>query len=239
MPPRKRSAVSSAQAPSSKKKRDDRARERAAVRDEAQRKQGLRDQARRDQALLDETRRKESAAAELSRQKALRANMQVSRLTTPVQKLTRRFSTKLNAVNSPLLRLPAELRNIVYEYVFNGNSFVFDEYLFTDRRPNGEALLCSGAVRNHTLGLLLVSRQLYAESALYPYKLGFFDFRFDEGHFDEEGWHEEVVHGFLQARSREQISAIARMEVGTYYKYGTASDETQTGVEWAIEYRLW
>jgi len=77
MSSRKRSAKPPAEAPSSKKQRDNRARQRAAVRDQAQRKQGLRDQARRDQALLDETRRKESAAAEVTRQKALRENMQV------------------------------------------------------------------------------------------------------------------------------------------------------------------
>jgi len=63
MPPRKRIAKSSAEAPSSKKQRDDRAQQRAAVREQAQREQGLRDQARRDQELLDGTVRNKAIAA--------------------------------------------------------------------------------------------------------------------------------------------------------------------------------
>ncbi|KAI4644833.1 uncharacterized protein J4E79_010968 [Alternaria viburni] len=193
MPPRKRSAKSSAEAHSSKKQRDDRAQQRGAVREQAQREQGLRDQARLDQALLDETRRKESAAAEVTRQKALRENMQVSSSTTDLQKLMRRFSNSLNAVNSPLLRLPAELRNMIYDCVFSGDSFLFDQYWFPGRRPNGVALLCSGAYQSHTLGLLLASRQLHDETALHPYKLGVFDFWFDEDHYDEYDWPEKFL----------------------------------------------
>ena len=77
--------MSSVEVPSFNKQRDDRARQRAAVRDQAQHEQSLRDQARRDQALLDETCRKESAAAEVSRQKALREKMHVLSLIMVVQ----------------------------------------------------------------------------------------------------------------------------------------------------------
>jgi len=74
-----------AEAPSSKKQRDDRASQRAAVRDHAQHKQGLRNQARRDQAMLEKTRRKKPAAAKGSHQKALRRDMQVLIFTHHVQ----------------------------------------------------------------------------------------------------------------------------------------------------------
>jgi len=237
MPPRKRPAMPSAEAPSSKKQRNDRAQQRGAVREQAQHKQSLRDQARRDQALLDETRRKESAAAELFRQKALHQTMQVRSFTMHVRKLIRRFSSKLNAANSPLLRLPAELRNMVYEYVFEGNRYVFGGYLFTGKRPEDGNTLIWRKLETNALGLLLASRQLHAETALLPYKLGVFHFEFEEPDFDEDEWYEEVLQDFFRARSRKQIAAIATMQVSTEQMYGTMWEKTQTGVEWAQEFQ--
>jgi len=233
----------SAEAPSSKKQRDDRAQQRGAVREQAQHKQSLRDQARRDQALLDETRRKESAAAELSRQKALRANMQVSSLTTHVQKLMRRFSTSLNAVNSPLLRLPAELRNIIYDYVF------VDAYLI-EQRDRGPIyvdipLLCVRVPVSNVLGLLLASRQLHCETALLLYKLSTFQFDLDvphdtseddastySGYGDEGDVDYDVVKEFLCDRSAEQLKAITKMELCTFDVDVVISFEIGTGEEW-------
>jgi len=103
----------------------------------------------------------------------------------------------------------------------------------------GERLLCSGSFLRKDLALLLTSRQLHAEAALHPYKLGFFDFRFDEPAFYEDEWHEGVVQRFLQARSRKQIGALARMEVSTHNMYGTSSDKTQNGVDWVMEMCVW
>jgi len=239
MPSRKRSAMSSTEAPSPKKQRDNRALQRSAARNQAYRKQALQVQALRDQALLDGTLRKKSDVARVSHQEGFRQNMQVSSSTIHIQQLIRRFSTELNAVNSPILCLPAELRNIIYDYVFESDHYLFDQYFFTGMRPDGERLLCSGSFLRKDLALLLTSRQLHAEAALHPYKLGFFDFRFEEPAFYEDQWHEGVLQRFLQDRSRKQIGAIARMEVSTHNMYGTSSDKTQNGVDWAIEMSVW
>ena len=240
MPSRKRSAISSAEAPSSEKKRDDRARQRAAVRDQAQRWQGLGGQARRDQALLVETRRKEFAAAEVSRQKGLHRPMQVLSFTRHIRKLIRRFSSKLNATNSPLLRLPAELRNIVYGYVFEGNRYELGGYLFTGKRPKEGNTLIWRQSQTNALDLLLASRQLHAETALLPYKLGVFQFEFEEPDFGEDDWYEEILKDFFRARSRKQIAAIATMHVSTQHiEEGTMWEKTQTGVEWAQGLLAW
>ncbi|KAI4647686.1 hypothetical protein J4E93_004096 [Alternaria ventricosa] len=237
MPSRKRSAKPPAEVPSSNKQRDDRARQRAALRDQAYKQQGLRDDARRDQALVDKTRRKKSAAPKVTHQKGLHRTMQVPRFTMHVRKLIPRFGSKLNATNSPLLRLPAELRNIVYGYVFEGNRYALGGYLFTGKRPEEGNTLIWRTSRSNDIGLLLACRQLHAETALLPYKLGVFHFEFEEPDFDEDEWYEEVLQDFFRARSRKQIAAIATMQVSTEQMYGTMWEKTQTGVEWAQEFR--
>jgi len=237
MPPRKRSAKPPAEVPSSNKQRDDRARQRAALRDQAYKQQGLRGDAPRDQALVDQTRRKKSAAPKVTHQKSLHRTMQVPSFTMHVRKLIPRFSSKLNATNSPLLRLPAELRNIVYGYVFEGNRYALGGYLFTGKRPEEGNTLIWRTSRSNDIGLLLASRQLHAETALLPYKLGVFHFEFEEPDFDEDEWYEEVLQDFFRARSRKQIAAIATMQVSTEQMYGTMWEKTQTGVEWAQEFQ--
>ncbi|KAI4946685.1 hypothetical protein J4E91_006856 [Alternaria rosae] len=239
MPSRKRSAKPPAEAPSSKKQRDDRARQRAAVRDHAFKQQNLRDQSHRDQALVDKTRLKKPAAAKVSHQKGLHRTMQVSSFTGHVRQLIRRFSSKLYAANSPLLRLPAELRNIVYGYVFEGDHYELGGYLFTGKRPDEGNTLIWRTLQNNALGLLLASCQLQAETTLLPYKLGVFQFEFEEPDHDEDDWYEEVLQDFFRARSRKQIAAIATMQVSTQQIYGTMWDKTQAGIDWAMELCVW
>jgi len=104
-------------------------------------------------------------------------------------------------------------------------------------RPDEERLLCSGSFLRKDLALLLTSRQLHAETALHPYKLGFFDFQFDYDYLDEDDWREAVIRGFLQARSQQQIDGIAKMEVSTHRMNFTTTIETYTGVEWVRRLR--
>jgi len=151
----------------------------------------------------------------------------------------RRFSTRLNAANSPLLRLPAELRNLVYGYVFKGNRYELGGYLFTGKRPEEGNTLIWRKLETNALGLLLASRQLHAETALLPYKLGVFQFEFEEPDFDEDDWYEEVLQDFFRARSRKQIAAIATMQVSTQQMYGIMWENTQSGFDWAMEMCVW
>jgi len=84
MPLRKRSVICSAEAPSPKKLRENRARQRSAARNQAYRKQALQVQALRDQTLLDETLRKKSNVAGVSYEEGFRQNMQVSSSATHI-----------------------------------------------------------------------------------------------------------------------------------------------------------
>jgi hypothetical protein len=70
----------------------------------------------------------------------------------------------LNQTDSPLLRLPAELRNSIYEYGFND--------LTINIRPRSKIVLTrDGHVLHNpeSLALTAVSRQLYAETKLLPF----------------------------------------------------------------------
>ncbi|KAI4651704.1 uncharacterized protein J4E79_009185 [Alternaria viburni] len=82
--------------------------------------------------------------------------------------------TKTNRQRSPLLRLPAELRNKIYGYVLGGMK------LRIAQRTRKLDFLAVASVDSpyaeiplHTLtGLTLVSRQLYAETRILPFELG-------------------------------------------------------------------
>ncbi|RYN17509.1 hypothetical protein AA0113_g6727 [Alternaria arborescens] len=96
------------------------------------------------------------------------------------------------APHFPFLRFPAELRNVVYDYVFGST-----HYKFYNSR-------CRMAT--HNINLLLVSRQLHTECALLPYKLSTFSFGFTA-----------PIRRFLEARTKQQLRAIEDMRVfGTF-----------------------
>ena len=107
-------------------------------------------------------------------------------------------STTLNATKSPLLRLPAELRNIIFACVYIGTQCSLDD----------EGFLSLWNIRN-PCGLFLVCRQTYAEASLLPYKLGMFNFC--------TGWQCKLdglwlLQGFLEKRTPRQIDAMASLK---------------------------
>ncbi|OAG21841.1 hypothetical protein CC77DRAFT_1060618 [Alternaria alternata] len=71
-------------------------------------------------------------------------------------------------IPSPLLRLPAELRIAIYDYVF-GDIFY---HLNVHRGP----VKTYSSFNACNLGLIAASRQLHSETRLLPYKLGIFTF---------------------------------------------------------------
>ncbi|KAI4946688.1 hypothetical protein J4E91_006859 [Alternaria rosae] len=119
-------------------------------------------------------------------------------------------TTEVNAVNSPLLRLPAELRTMIYTYVFS-----FQEYRI-DAGITGP-IICAGSLKRNNMGLLLVSRQLHAETALLPYQLGTICFHF-EGSYPDGLWLPHIGK-FLEKRSLQQIKAIVSLQA-YLYAYG-------------------
>jgi hypothetical protein len=75
--------------------------------------------------------------------------------------------TAANQRNSPLLRLPAELRNQVYHYALGGRKFEVYRTACKQIRVFQENL--------PAFALLLVCSQIYAETRLLPYSLNAFE----------------------------------------------------------------
>jgi hypothetical protein len=118
-------------------------------------------------------------------------------------------SANSNAINSPLLRLPGEIRNIIYAHVFDGTQYNFAEYSFGSE-DNGGKLTSDESFKENNMGLLLVSRQIHEETALLPYKMGEFLIK-TEAPDAAEGW--ECVRTFLEDRSQVQIMSMSRIEI--------------------------
>lgn len=118
-------------------------------------------------------------------------------------------STTLNAVDSPLLRLPAELRNIIFAHVYAGTVYTFDETTKTTARTQPDFM---GWVRlldpKRRVGLSLVCRQTHNETILLPYELGTFCFLplLQEG---LDGL--RMLERFLERRSTAQIDAMCNV----------------------------
>ena len=115
-------------------------------------------------------------------------------------------STTLNAVNSPLLRLPAELRNMIFAYVYTETVY------YIDHKP-GTTTFYLHSISNHEFdkrqweadNVPLVCRQLHAEMALLPYERGGFDFLLASLWGFEGLW---ALERFLGQLSSKQIDAI-------------------------------
>jgi hypothetical protein len=90
------------------------------------------------------------------------------------------FSSRKNQIHSPLLHLPAELRNLIFAYALGTSSIKrCDEYQYNCRvckKTKGP-----GGTENYykvvfwhfecCLGILPTCRQVYAESKVLPFKL--------------------------------------------------------------------
>ncbi|KAI4644834.1 uncharacterized protein J4E79_010969 [Alternaria viburni] len=132
----------------------------------------------REQALQDEARR---------------AKMQDSYLSSSL--------TEMNALNSPLLRLPAELRNAIFAYVFSDNV-----YLFNGANVYWKRTSSTTSFNENNLGVLRTSRQLHAETALLPYQLAFFHFKFRVSKVE---W-ANCVERFMKNRTMEQELVMSK-----------------------------
>ncbi|KAF1997448.1 hypothetical protein P154DRAFT_537130 [Amniculicola lignicola CBS 123094] len=86
------------------------------------------------------------------------------------------FSPESNLNISPLLRLPGELRNKIFECALGGRTFE------SDKNINIQGItLCDSndselAIRENLLSLPLVSRQVYAEAACIPFAFSLFHY---------------------------------------------------------------
>ena len=112
--------------------------------------------------------------------------------------LTSFSRTYLNATTSPLLRLPAEIRNMIFEYaMYQGTiDFVWNHDSrrgIVDPENNYVTPLPS---------LLFVSRQIHSEVAILPYKLNIFSFRL---------YNLLDLSNFLDQRTQEQLDLMTEV----------------------------
>jgi len=134
------------------------------------------------------------------------------------------YSTELNSINSPLLRLPAEIRTMIFTHVFRGQ-----HYLFSKRHDY--TITCGETFTQMDISLLVVSRQTYAETGMLPYELGTFDFHSRPG-YASQFWRTSV-RGFLKKRSMQQIEATVCVRAREFEWEGECWYQTGTGLYWA------
>ncbi|KAJ8115083.1 hypothetical protein OPT61_g3192 [Boeremia exigua] len=72
------------------------------------------------------------------------------------------FNFVTRQTESPLLCLPAELRNIVYAYTLGGNTWSINV-------SGGQAMSRADNAFKYALAILRVNRQIYEEAHLFPY----------------------------------------------------------------------
>jgi hypothetical protein len=109
-------------------------------------------------------------------------------------------STHRNQQTSPFLNLPAEVRNTIYILVLGNRTYRFHDAI---ARPHARL---NSDNEHHILALLLVSHQIYAETALLPYSLNTFSFRECD----------ISLTPFLAHRHLTHFRAIRSIELHTY-----------------------
>lgn len=120
-----------------------------------------------------------------------------SRVRTSATTYLQSDRTQENQANSPLLRLPPELRNIIYEYVLRMNHPI--EMIRTAMRDRA-------GPKRHLLALLGSCSQINTETAMLPYTLNVFAMT----GFSSNAWK------LLHHTGQKQLQAIKRMQLRTF-----------------------
>lgn len=136
---------------------------------------------------------------------------------------------------------------MIYTYVFdrvvgiNTNAwFLFQHVSLMPHYFNDVYLYYHSADRKHNfLSLLRVSRQIYQETALLPYKLTKFNFGIlISGELDDDDNMFEAIRLFLEKRSKRQIEALAKLEIMLLQDVTDLGElKLGTGMYWATRLR--
>ncbi|OWY42208.1 hypothetical protein AALT_g11440 [Alternaria alternata] len=135
--------------------------------------------------------------------------------------------TKRTAIESPLLRLPPEIRNGIYAYVFGNKRY----RLWPKIRPGGSPVVVKPDQTEYRHpNLPLVCRQLYHETRLLPYKLGTFSFDQWPYHSLDDPLIFLSVRIFLSKRSKSEVEALQTLNFNYCFE---DSKITGNGMYWA------
>ncbi|KAI4613396.1 uncharacterized protein J4E87_009863 [Alternaria ethzedia] len=123
-----------------------------------------------------------------------------------------------NATVSPLLRLPPELRNTIFAYALDYETFILEHLV--------PRIRTTGSRHKDPINLLYVCRQIYIETALLPYKLNRFVI-----------WTEDSRNlvTFLKGRTSAQIevmSYVARRYTKYFHMLGWRHWTFMSATEW-------
>jgi hypothetical protein len=154
-------------------------------------------------------------------------------------------SAARNQQQSPLLRLPGEIRNRIYEYALGGVIlYVYrpskspKPYHLLVRQAGSSLSSASSTGPSHTFSLTRVSRQIHAETQHLPVPLTHFRVRGGAGSFN----------AFLDRLSDSQRSAITTIQIASLEAYRAAHlwwhveqirDNSFTAQEWHLRFLEW
>lgn len=110
--------------------------------------------------------------------------------------VTKAEATAANQLNSPLLRLPAELRNLIYHYALGNCTLTLAAH--HDR-------LCTYQNDMPAFPLLAVCTQIHTEAALLPYSLNTFNIASDY-----------TLRVFIATMPMKYVQAIKTLDIGTW-----------------------
>ncbi|CAN9334720.1 unnamed protein product [Alternaria alternata] len=117
----------------------------------------------------------------------------------------REETAKRNAIESPLLRLPPEIRNGIYAYVFGNTRYRFRPNIRPQVYP---VVFKPDQTEYRHPNLPLVCRQLYHETRLLPYKLGTFSFTMWLAFPFNDPLLYLDIEAFLSKRSKSEVEAL-------------------------------
>lgn len=143
------------------------------------------------------------------------------------------FSSIANAANSPLLRLPAELRNEIFAYVYTDAVYHLGPTDYYGE-PRADLRGSEACLRRREVHLSLVCRQVHAEIALLPYELGDFGFRATDwcSHLAVVG-----MRSFLEWRSPRQLHALGKVTLWRPAAHGHRFwVQTRTATYWLAKF---
>lgn len=103
-------------------------------------------------------------------------------------------SAQRNQRESLFLRLPAEIRCTIYEYALGGKHYT------TSKDLGGKTSNSRSLIAPHPLALLSACQQIYAETAVLPFRLNTFSFQVN---LDLSKWADDLLPG-----QRDAVEAL-------------------------------
>ncbi|KAI4613402.1 uncharacterized protein J4E87_009869 [Alternaria ethzedia] len=145
--------------------------------------------------------------------------------------------TELNATQSPLLRLPTEIRNQIYTYIFSDTIYNLDRMKWLDDETVTFSIYRAPPFSDYVGSVVLpfACRQLHHETSLLPYQLATFDF--GKAHVIHNDIFPEhaAMTAFIKARTKAQVENLGKIQIDVEWRRLSPRIRTGNGAYWAAE----